>query len=110
MKLPSLKEFTESFDTTKKESGDVVHLVNNFIPVYMHEYESEKQVVNTQKIEDLKKVQHLVKNLAIVVATDLDFQYNCGHCDKLHSSDTLIYYPHNKTKYYCKNRDLRIIE
>ena len=104
------KEFISKLDQTEKKTGDYVHLIHECVLMYLHDFDTKKQLIKNYDTDLIDKHQDLVNNLAIVADTNVKFTYNCGHCDEEHKSDLVIYYPHNKKKYYCKSIELKIIE
>ena len=104
------KEHLSKLDYSEKKEGDYVHIIGIATILYMHDYNTKQQLVKNHDLDTLLDLKELKNNLAIVAKCNVNFTYNCGHCDALHNSDTVIYYPHNKKKYYVNSRELKIIE
>lgn len=95
-------------DEDEKKVGDKVKLTHFIMINYMHEVSNETCVKDTEEL-DYEKYSDLIDSEAIVAETNSKFKYNCGHCDHLHKSDLIIYYPHNEKKYYISSRSVKLI-
>ena len=93
------------FDEDIKEIGDKVVVIERTSSAYMHDFNTKEQLSkNYQHTEEC-----FTELEAIVVETNLDFEFNCGHCDDIHSSDLVIYYPSLEKRYHVDSRIVKLV-
>ena len=71
----------------------------------MHDFETEEQLSKNFK----RPLHTFVDTPAIVVETDTDFTFNCGHCDEEHKSDIVIYFPSIEKKYHIASKLVKLL-
>ena len=55
-------------------------------------------------------LKYFAKAQAIVIAIDLEVDYNCGHCDRTHTHDMLVNYPELGVNYYTKSSEFSLVQ
>ena len=89
-------DIADKDDLTEKIVGDSVIVIGEHSAYYMHDYETKKQLSKDLEMP----IENFIDQPAVVIKTGVEFMFNCGHCDRDHGSDLVIYYPHKEKKYY----------
>lgn len=101
-------EIDIEIDETPKEIGDEVELINTHTLNYFIDVETDKQLSNNvQTINDAIIELYCSKKM-IVIKTNIEKVYNCGHCDNPHYHDMIVYVPAVNREYYAKSEDFRV--
>lgn len=106
--LDKVLRTVQETDDTPKEEGDIVQLMDKYHTYYFKDFDTGKQLgIDESAHEDYIDLK---ENTAIVVETGKTYEYNCGHCDDIHLHDMIIYYPHNKKKYYVRQNVFKVVD
>jgi len=110
--LNSLKGISKKIDDTEvkydkdvKEIGDSVKLIGQWASSYMHDFVTKEQLSKNYDTP----IENFIGETAIVVEKDLDFKFNCGHCEETHLSDIVIYFPSKQKRYHTLSKLVKII-
>ena len=96
--------------TSTKSIGDTVKLVHQGEINYLHDIETKAQMTSGYDITGMEDNMDLFDKTAIVAEIEQNYEYNCGHCEHMHHHDLVIYYPHNKKKYYTSTSACEIVK
>lgn len=97
-------------NSEKKKRGDVVEISHPALAFYLIDAETEELVTKEVSIDELRKIEDLLDNEAVIVETDLDFIFKCHACKDDHHHDCTIYYPHNNKTYITSQNNYKKIK
>ena len=102
--LQDLKRNNKDDDGVKK-IGDAVVVVGEISANYMHDFDTKEQL--SKNFE--KPLENFIGTPGIIIDTDTDFIFNCGHCPNEHESDLVVYFPSVDKKYHVHSRLVKVI-
>jgi hypothetical protein len=103
--MKRLEKLSNGYDKGPKELGDTVKLINIGGEAYMHDFETKEQLSKNFELPE----DHFEDKVAIVIETDTEFDFNCGHCDETHRSDLVIFFPDLKKSYHISSKFVKVI-
>ena len=103
--VSKMHKASRDYDTAIKNLGDTVKVTNVGGEAYMHDFVTKKQL--SKDFELPKDI--FTDKLAIVIEIDTEFKFNCGHCDDIHNSDLVIFFPDLKKSYHIHSKFVKII-
>lgn len=107
----AVEEFAqERLDTTPKEVGNKVLPVDKFSLAYFIEVDNDEQIVIGREVLNEELESKFLSQPMVVISTNIEKIYKCGHCDNDHKHDTIVYVPGLQKQYFTSSRDLKIVE
>lgn len=97
------------YDDSEKNIGDKVKLLDPFSINYFADCKSGEQLSKSLQ-SGHEKYKELFEKEAIVAEVGIERTYNCGHCTLEHEHDMVVFYPHNKTKYFVHHKMFKVVE
>jgi hypothetical protein len=105
IKIGEEKAYDETHDNADKELGDSVEVISKISVAYMHDFDTKIQLAKEHNIPE-----NMFEGMkAVVIDTETDFIFNCGHCDEEHKSDLVIYFPKLQKKYHISSNLVKLI-
>lgn len=108
--LLALAEFqpTER-DHTTKEVGDKVEMCSeNFLNYFIDVETNQQLTIERNHITDDIKDLFMSKPMT-VVANNVKKEFNCGHCDHIHTHDLIVYVPETNRRYFTSTTDVKLV-
>lgn len=102
--MTNLKDYEE------KNLHDVVEMCTPPMVLYLLIYSTQELLVKETSLEVLYEHEDLIDNTAIIIEEDLDIIFKCQHCEMDHHHDCVIFFPHNKQKFYTSKNNLKLVK
>jgi len=103
--MEKAEKVENNMDRDDKVLGDNVQIIDRFAGAYMHDFDTKVQL---SKDFDVPNKSFAGIN-AVVIDTNAEFEFNCGHCDETHRSDLVIYFPSTEKKYHIASKLVKLV-
>ena len=90
--------------------GDKVVIAHENFVTYLVPKGSENTIGSNYEDHNEGLSIYFTQVPGIVIKTDKNFTYNCGHCSKEHKHDILVYYKELDKAFYTSSNDIKLVE